>query len=181
MSLKTKRLHLRPWREDDAESLYKYAKDPDVGPIAGWPVHENVENSLYVIKNVLCGKECYAICLNKDDIAIGCVELRLNGHTDMTNSDYECELGYWIGKPFWGQGFMPEAAGELMRHGFEDLGMKTIWCGYYDGNLKSKRVQEKLGFIYHHTCDEVPVPLMGEIRVEHTTYITKEQWNLNNM
>lgn len=181
MSLKTKRLHLRPWREDDAESLYKYAKDPDVGPIAGWPVHENVENSLYVIKNVLCGKECYAICLNKDDIAIGCVELRLNGHTDMTNSDYECELGYRIGKPFWGQGFMPEAAGELMRHGFEDLGMKTIWCGYYDGNLKSKRVQEKLGFIYHHTCDEVPVPLMGEIRVEHTTYITKEQWNLNNM
>lgn len=181
MSLKTKRLHLRPWREDDAESLYKYAKDPDVGPIAGWPVHENVENSLYVIKNVLCGKECYAICLNKDDIAIGCVELRLNGHTDMTNSDYECELGYWIGKPFWGQGFMPEAAGELMRHGFEDLGMKTIWCGYYDGNLKSKRVQEKLGFIYHHTCDEVPVPLMGEIRVGHTTYITKEQWNLNNM
>ncbi len=181
MSLRTKRLHLRPWRETDAESLYKYAKDPDVGPIAGWPVHESVENSLYVIKNVLCGKECYAICLKEDDIAIGCVELRLNGHTDMTDSDDECELGYWLGKPFWGQGFMPEAASELIRHGFEDLGMKTIWCGYYDGNLKSKRVQEKLGFTYHHTCDEVPVPLMGEMRVGHTNYMTKEQWLLKNM
>ena len=181
MSLRTERLHLRPWRETDAESLYEYAKDPDVGPIAGWPVHESVANSLYVIKNVFCGKECYAICLKEDDVAIGCAELRLNGHTDMTNSGDECELGYWLGKPFWGRGFMPEAAGELIRHGFEDLGMKTIWCGYYDGNLKSKRVQEKLGFIYHHTCDEVPVPLMGEIRVGHTTCMTKEQWLLNNI
>lgn len=181
MVLKTKRLHLRPWQENDAESLYKYAKDPDVGPIAGWPVHESVENSLYVIRNVLCGQECYAICLKEYDIAIGCAELRLNGNTDMTNTDDECELGYWLGKPFWGQGFMPEAAGELIRHGFEDLGMKTIWSGYYDGNLKSKRVQEKLGFIYHHTCDEVPVPLMGETRVGHTNYMTKEQWLLNNM
>lgn len=41
---------------------------------------------------------------------------------------------------------------------------------------KSKRVQEKLGFIYHHTCDEVPVPLLNEVRVGHTNVITKEQW-----
>ena len=56
------------------------------------------------------------------------------------------------------------------------LEMTTIWCGYYDGNKKSKRVQEKLGFIYHHTCDEVPVPLLNEVRVGHTNVITKEQW-----
>ena len=62
------------------------------------------------------------------------------------------------------------------RHGFEDLGMTTIWCAYYDGNLKSKRVQEKLGFVYHHTCNEVPVPLLHEVRVEHTNVMTKEHW-----
>lgn len=50
---------------------------------------------------------------------------------------------------------MPEVAKEVIRHGFVDLGMSAIWCGYYDGNLKSKRVQEKVGFVYHHTCDEV--------------------------
>ena len=54
--------------------------------------------------------------------------------------------------------------------------MTTIWCGYYDGKIKVKRVQEKLGFIYHHTCDEVPVPLLNEVRVGHTNVITKEQW-----
>ena len=105
------------------------------------------------------------------------ITLKINGHTDMTDRDDECELGYWLGEPFWGRGYMPEAAYALMKRGFETLEMTTIWCGYYDGNKKSKRVQEKLGFIYHHTCDEVPVPLLNEVRVGHTNIITKEQWN----
>ena len=71
---------------------------------------------------------------------------------------------------------MSEAAREIIRHAFEELGMTTIWCGYYEGNYKSKRVQEKLGFIYHHTCEEVAVPLMNEVRVGHTNHMTKEQW-----
>ena len=62
----------------------------------------------------------------------------------MTDRDDECELGYWLGEPFWGRGYMPEAAYALMKRGFETLEMTTIWCGYYDGNKKSKRVQEKL-------------------------------------
>lgn len=36
---------------------------------------------------------------------------------------------------------IPEASAELIRHGFEDLNMKIIWCGYYDGNEKSRRVR----------------------------------------
>ena len=50
MILETERLILRPWNEGDAESLYKYAKDPEVGPVAGWPVHTSVENSREIIK-----------------------------------------------------------------------------------------------------------------------------------
>ncbi len=176
MLLMTERLVLRPWMEKDAESLFEYAKDPDVGPIAGWPPHKNVDESLHVIRNVLKGAECYAICEKGSNTAIGAVELKLNGDTDMTEKNDECELGYWLGKPFWGRGYMTEAAAELIRHGFEELGITTIWCGYYDGNYKSKRVQEKLGFVYHHTCDKVPVSLMNEIRIGHTNYMTKEQW-----
>ena len=71
---------------------------------------------------------------------------------------------------------MPEAARELLRFGFQTLGMTTVWCGFYEGNEKSKRVQEKLGFVYHHTCNEVPVPLLDEIRIGHTNYMTKEIW-----
>lgn len=176
MILETERLILRHWKETDAENLYEYAKDSAIGPIAGWPPHKSVEESLNIIKNVFIGAECYAICEKGSDKAIGAIELKLNGHTDMTDKDDECELGYWLGKPFWGRGYMPEAANELLRHGFEELGMTAIWCGYYDGNHKSKRVQEKVGFVYHHTCKEVPVPLMNEIRIGHTNYMTKEQW-----
>lgn len=175
--LHTERLLLRPWTKEDAESLYKYAKEPEIGIPAGWPPHKSVEESLDVIKNVFTGKECYAICEKENKEAIGAVELKLNGHTDMTERYDECELGYWLGKPFWGRGYMPEAAMELIRHGFEDLGMTTIWCGYYEGNNKSKRVQEKIGFKYHHTCNEVPVPLLKEIRVGHTKYMTLEMWS----
>ena len=174
--LETERLVLRPWKETDAESLYEYAKDPDIGPIAGWPPHQNIEESLHIIKTVFTGPECYAICEKNTDKAIGAIELKLKGHTDMTDQEDECELGYWLGKPFWGRGYMPEAATELLRHGFETLGMTTIWCGYYDGNYKSKRVQEKVGFLYHHTCQEVPVPLMNEVRIGHTNYMTKKHW-----
>ena len=176
MNLETDRLILRRWAETDAENLYKYAKDPAIGPIAGWPPHKNVAESLDIIRNVLTGPQCYAICEKVNNKAIGCIELKLNGHTDMTEKDDECELGYWLGKPFWGRGYMPEAATELLRHGFETLGMTTIWSGYYDGNNNSKRVQEKLGFTYHHTCQEVDVPLMNEIRVGHTNFLTKEKW-----
>lgn len=177
MILQTERLTLRRWEESDADSLYEYAKDPAIGPIAGWPPHKSVEESLSVIKDVLNGAECYAICEKGSNKAIGAIELILNGHTDMTERDDECELGYWLGKPFWSKGYMPEATREILRHGFEDLGMTTIWCGYYDGNHKSRRVQEKVGFVYHHTCNEVPVPLMNEVRIRHTSCMTREQWD----
>lgn len=176
MILETRRLILRPWEESDAESLYEYAKDPDIGPPAGWPPHKSVEESLNIIRTVFTGAQCYAICEKGSGKAIGAIELKLKGHTDMTDRDDECELGYWLGKPFWGRGYMPEAAGELLRYGFEELGMSAVWCGYYDGNDKSRRVQEKVGFVYHHTCDAVPVPLLDEIRVGHTSLMTREHW-----
>ena len=114
--IETERWILRKWTEADADSLFEYAKDPDVGPIAGWPPHKSVDESLDVIRNVFNGAECYAICEKGSEKAIGAIELKLNGHTDMTERDDECELGYWLGKPFWGRGYMPEAVKAIIRH-----------------------------------------------------------------
>ena len=144
MMLRTERLILRPWQEQDAEALYEYAKDRSVGPPAGWPPHTSVENSRQIIRDYLSGPETYAVCLD--------------------------------GKPFWGQGLIPEAARELLRHAFEDLGMWAVWCGYYEGNEKSRRVQEKLGFRYHCTTHGLDVSLMNEKRTGHTSLLTKEHW-----
>lgn len=176
MILETERLILRRWEDSDAEDLYKYASNPDVGPIAGWPPHQSVSESRDIIKNVFSRAESYALCLKSDNRAIGSIELKLNGHTDMTERDDECELGYWLGKPFWGQGLMPEAAREMLRHAFEDIGMRKVWCGYYEGNAKSKRVQEKVGFKYQWTTEGVDVPLMHEKRRGYVNAMTKEEW-----
>ena len=173
MILQTKRLILRPWSENDAEELYKYASDPEVGPPAGWPRHTSVENSREIIRTVLSAPETYAVCLKENGKPIGSVGLHRN---DLAERDDEYELGYWIGKPFWGQGLIPEASRELLRYAFEDLGMNRIWCGYYDGNEKSRRVQEKLGFVFHHTTEGLEVKLLNEIRTGHSSLMTKERW-----
>ena len=176
MTLQTERLILRYWENTDAEDMFRYAHDPDVGPIAGWPAHKDLDESRNIIANVVNGKEAYAICLKEDNKAIGCIELKFGDKTDLVNGDDECELGYWLGKPFWGRGIMPEAASEMIRHAFEDLGCSKVWCGYYDGNMKSKRVQEKLGFKYQWRSEDVDVPLMHEKRVGHVNLMTKEDW-----
>ena len=179
--LNTERLILRRWEDSDAESLFEYAKDPEVGPIAGWPAHQSIEESRNVIRQVFRGKEAYALCLREDNRAIGAIELKLNGHTDLTERDDECELGYWIGKPFWGQGLVPEAAREILRHAFEDIGMTKVWAGYYEGNDKSKRVQEKCRFRYQWKTESVDVPLMNETRTGHVSSITKDQWQWDRL
>lgn len=145
-----------------------------MGHPAGWPVHTSIEHSREIIRAVLSVPENYAVCLKDSGKVIGSIGLKMGDGTDMTDRADECELGYWIGKPFWGQGLMPEAGERLLRHAFETLDMRAVWCGYYEGNLKSKRVQEKLGFVYQHTTPNLEVPLLNEIRVGHVNLLTRE-------
>lgn len=175
MILETERLILRPWRAEDAEELYRYASDPAVGPPAGWPPHTSVENSRELIGSVLSAPHTFAVCL-KDNRAIGSIGLKTGEATDMTERADECELGYWIGRPFWGRGLIPEAAREILRYAFEELGMRAVWCGYYEGNEKSRRVQQKLGFVYQHATPGLAVPLLGQVRTGHVSLLTKEKW-----
>ena len=176
MRLETDRLVLRPWVESDAEDLFEYAKDPAVGPIAGWPPHTGVENSREIIRTVLSEPETYAVCLKPGSRAVGSIGLLVGHRSNLDLPDTEGEIGYWIGVPFWGQGLIPEAVRALIRHAFEDLGLETLWCGYFDGNEKSRRVQEKCGFVYHHTDRDMHWKLMDDIRTEHITRLTREDW-----
>lgn len=176
MQLATERLILRPWAETDAEDLYRYAKDDRVGPIAGWPPHSSVDDSAEIIRTVFSAPETYAVCLKEENRAIGSIGLMIGARSDKEIPDTEGEIGYWIGVPFWGKGLIPEAVRELVRHGFEDLKLDKIWCGYFDGNEKSKRVQEKCGFTWHRTRKDVYCELMGDTRTEQITCLTRGDW-----
>ena len=178
MELQTERLILRPWQESDAKALYKYAQNPNIGPIAGWPPHTSVEDSLGIIKSVLSAPENYAVVLKETGEAVGSIGIMTerNELLSARMADDECEIGYWIGEPFWGQGLIPEAINEILRHAFENLRKTAVWCGYYDGNEKSKRAQEKCGFTYSHTEYNKLVLLMSDYRTEHFTKLTLEDW-----
>ena len=171
MILKTDRLLLRPWEESDAESLYEYARDDRVGPIAGWPPHTSVENSREIIRTVLSAEETYDVCLKENSRAIGSIGLMIGKNSSLGISEDEGEIGYWLGVPFWGQGLIPEAMREIIRHGLDDLHLKRLWCGYFEGNEKSKRAQEKCGFVYHHTNEDVFWEPINAVRTEHVTVL----------
>lgn len=165
-----------PLGNADAADLYEYASDPDDSPVAGWPVNRNVEESLEVIRDVLSRPKAYAVFLKDTGRAIGAVGLHLRGRTGTPDRDDECELGYWLGKPYWGRDIASEAVREVLRYAFENLGMRCVWAGYYDGNDRSRRVQEKCGFRFQWTTDEVDVPLMSKVRKGHVSRLTREEW-----
>ena len=179
MRFETPRLVLRPWEERDAEALYKYAADPAVGPIAGWPPHTSVGNSRAIIRTVLAVPETYAVVLKQTGEPVGSIGRHFGDRSHIAHiADDEAEIGYWIGVPYWGQGLIPEAVRRLLRHCFEDLGLQAVWCGYYDGNRQSQRVQEKCGFRFDHTELGKRSPL-GDLRTEHFTRLRRTEWMQN--
>lgn len=162
MIIKTPNLTLRPWNDSDAECLYRFAKNPNVGPIAGWPPHESVEDSLNIIKTVFAKKETYAIVM--DDVAIGCVGLLFHPDTNHWWGEDSVELGYWVAEEYWGNGYATEASEALINHAFNDLGVEEIFASYRYDNPKSGRVLEKLGFKYYTQLNNTN--FLGEAFIE---------------
>ena len=174
MKFETERMILRPWEESDAAELYRLASDPDIGPRAGWPVHTSVENSLDTIRNVLSAPETYAVVLKETGLPVGSIGLKEPQERIEEEKGIQMEVGYWLGKEFWGRGLMPEAVREVLRRGFEELGCTVIWCGHYDFNDQSRRVIEKSGFVYQRTVDTTN--LLGKTHPTLCYAMTRNEW-----
>lgn len=137
---------LRHWKESDAKCLYHFAKNPNIGPVAGWPPHESVEYSLNVIKTIFCRPECYAII--KDDVPIGCAELLIHPDGNHWWGEGSAELGYWVAEEYQSRGYATMASQMLIKRAFEDLNIQRIFASYKKENPASARVLKKLGFKY---------------------------------
>lgn len=173
MTLRTKRLTLRPFEERDAEDLYAYAKDPRVGPVAGWPPHASLEESREIIRTVFSAPNVFAVVEREHGAVIGSAGFVGRHRKELPGPDEE--LGYALHPDFWGRGLMTEAAQELIRWGFEELGLSTIWCNHYDGNERSHRVIEKCGFQYQFSQEE-QVELLNECRLTHFYALSRADW-----
>lgn len=143
--LETKRLSLRLLRMEDAEAIYELAKDPDVGPRAGWKTHENLEETKTVMEKFLVNDHTWVIEDKQSNEVYGLIALDADGKRRIPG--YRM-MGYWIGKKYWGNGIVVEAGKELLRYGFEDLALKMVSISHFPFNQQSKRVIEKLGFVY---------------------------------
>ena len=148
MVLQTPRLTLRPFTEKDVDLIAHHCNDPEVSRNTAtipfpYP-REKAESFLAYTRNKnQSGGAVVGIVWNETDTLCGCIELGRNHEEQKHN---RAELGYWIGRDFWGQGIATEAGLAMLAYGFDSLKLHKITSGYYDFNAGSARVQEKLGF-----------------------------------
>lgn len=93
----TERLVLTPWRDcqEDASGLYSYAKDPEVGPRAGWKPHESIEESREIIRNVFMPHAVWAIREKESGRIVGSIGLEPDRRREDVSSK---EMGYSLGR-----------------------------------------------------------------------------------
>lgn len=172
-SLETERLLLEMWSIDDAKELYEYAKNPNVGPPAGWKPHENVEESTEIIKTIFLPNEAWAIHDKASKKVIGCISFEADRFRPKARSK---ELGYNLAENYWGKGIMTEAAKEVMRFGFEELDLEIISICTSEKNLRSQSVIKKCGFIYEGTIRKTYKIYDGTLRDSRVYSILKNEW-----
>lgn len=144
--MQTERILLRPWRDSDAEILYRWASDPEVGPRAGWPPHKSVNESREIIRTLFSGEGMWAVELKETNEPIGCVGYLTAGHSNLAIAEDECEVGYWIARPYWGRGICTEAMRLVVDYCFNVKEFSTLWGDYFPENPASGKVMEHCGF-----------------------------------
>ncbi len=153
--LESNRLLLREWTANDVDDLYEYAQSDLVGPNAGWKPHANKEESLSIVNMFIDVGDTYAIQLKDNGKVIGGIGLHDRKPDESLEYLKQLEVGYVLNPDYWGNGYVPEAVERVKSFAFDELNIDLLWCGHYDYNMNSKRVNEKCGFIYRFTKEEV--------------------------
>ena len=172
--LHTERLTLRPFRTEDLEDFYEYAKVDGVGQMAGWIPHKDIEESRMILNMFMEEKKTFA--LEHEGKVIGSLGIEPYNEEHFPElADVRCrEIGYVLSKDYWGRGLVPEAVKEVVRYLFEDVGLDVILCGHFLWNRQSERVQEKCGF-RHYAYDTFETR-SGKIEDNEMRILTREEW-----
>jgi len=143
-TLETARLKLRPYSEADIAELLPLIGTREVAATTLRIAHPYTEQDARAFFALAQDpdKLWLAITLRADGRQIGGIGLRLEPQHQ------HGELGYWLGAPYWGQGYATEAAREMLRYGFEELGLHRIFASHFKHNPASGRILKKLGMRY---------------------------------
>lgn len=158
--METERLILRKVNKSDAEDIYSYSKEPNVGPNAGWSPHKTLEETKGIISTMFLDKDVFAIVLKETGKVIG----TLGFTNDPKRENPQARmLGYAISQKYWGRGFMTEAVKAVIEYAFEILNIDIISAYCYPHNTRSKRVLEKCSFTYEGTLKKAEKLFDGRV------------------
>lgn len=144
--IETHRLILRPFRMEDAEDMYRnWASDPEVTRFLTWPPHANIEITRRVIGSWLPqyadgGFFSWAIEWKEMGRVIGGISV-----VHLNESVEAAEIGYCLGRAFWGKGIMPEALRAVIDYLFDAAGLYRVSACHDANNPNSGRVMQKAG------------------------------------
>lgn len=148
--LDTARLVLRRMRESDARDVFAYASDPAVAEHTSWEPHGSLEQSRAFTAQMARSTGCaWAIEHRADRAVIGTI-----GYQPGIVPGVWGEIGYVMARPYWGQGLMTEALREVLRFGFDALGLNRIQARCKVENAASARVMEKTGMTFEGVLRE---------------------------
>ena len=174
MQIETERLLLRPIEESDDRDIFRYSKQKQVGPNAGWKPHANIQETRAIMKQLFLGENnLFGIVYRQNGRLIGTIGLIRDAKRE--NSQV-LMLGYAMSKPYWGQGLMTEAAQALIRFGFEQLELELISAYCYPHNDRSKSVLRKCGFAYEGTLRRCATLYDGQTLDEECYSLLKEDY-----
>ena len=182
--IKTDRLILRKFTEDDIEALFNILKDVELNTFLPWFPLRSIEETKIFYKNryeTIYKQDkgyAYAICLKEDNYPIGYINID-------TNEPYD--LGYGLRKEFWHKKITSEAAKALIEQAKKD-GIPYITATHDKNNIRSGKVMQKIGMKYCYSYEELWQPKnfpvifrMYQINLNiNDDYIYQGYWNKSN-
>ena len=176
--LETERLILRVWEITDLDDLFEYASVNGVGEKAGWEHLKSKDESLEILKMFIDEKKVFAIVLKENQKVIGSIgikECRQDLDKNLENL-LGRELGYVLSKDYWNKGIMTEAVSKVIEYCFKILKLNYLVATYFNYNIESKKVLEKLNFKFYK---DIIIETRYNTKEESTLMILKNIKNLN--
>jgi RimJ/RimL family protein N-acetyltransferase len=137
-------IQLRPWNDDDLQVLVRLANEPDIAINLTnhfpYPYGPDDGRKFIEMTKKIEPRNIMAITLDK--IPIGAIGVHPQSDIYCKN----CELGYWLGKEYWGKGIMTKAVTMMIEYGFDNFDITRIFARPFGRNVASQKVLEKCGF-----------------------------------
>jgi [ribosomal protein S5]-alanine N-acetyltransferase len=141
-------VRIEPLGPEHADAVQRLASDPEIGRTSNVPSPYPGDGAATFITEAVGRRDRgtqFSFAIVAADAVVGVCSL-----VDVNQTAGLAQLGYWVGRPYWGRGYATSGASQVLEFGFKVLGLRSVQAGCLPGNGVSARVLEKLGFTFAH-------------------------------